>query len=181
MQIDRISIIEYVFIILFFYFCLGAHRKKAHEIVAIAGTLDPSLASEASNRQVSEGAEVLLAPGYVDGTRLDLALIRLKRPFKWRNDLVLPVCLPLLTANDPRFSQRGGGVRVNKTLDSTKTGEKKKEKDWSSPPSNNLLPVLPSILHFNFALYCASPRIPFRLQSRHIIRKTTKGHRKWFF
>ena len=116
--------------------------------MAIAGTLDPSLASEASNRQVSEGAEVLLAPGYVDGTRLDLALIRLKRPFKWRNDLVLPVCLPLLTANDPRFSQRGGGVRVNKTLDSTKTGEKKKEKDWSSPPSNNLLPVLPSILHY---------------------------------
>ena len=131
---------------IFFVFCLGAHRKKAHEIVAIAGTLDPSLASEASSRQVSEGAEVLLAPGYVDGTRLDLALIRLKRPFKWRNDLVLPVCLPLLTANDPRFSQRGGGVRVNKTLDSTKTGEKKK--------IGLLLP--PTISFRSFHLFCIS-------------------------
>ncbi len=96
-------------------------RKKAHEIVAIAGTLDPSLASEASKRQVSEGAEVLLAPGYVDGTRLDLALIRLKRPFKWHNVLVEPVCLPHLLSTD-RLAQQKPPVRVNKTLDSTKTG-----------------------------------------------------------
>lgn len=100
--------------------------------MAIAGSLDPSLDSEASNRQVSEGAEVRLAPGYVTGTRLDLALIRLKRPFEWRTNLVQPVCLPDLArpaaANIARsFLQPPTAVdaasdSVNKTLDSTKTG-----------------------------------------------------------
>ena len=62
--------------------------------MAVAGSLDPSSLSEASSRQVSEGAEVRLAPGYAEGTQLDLALIRLKRPFKWRSGFVEPVCLP---------------------------------------------------------------------------------------
>lgn len=94
------------------------YSNKAHQIVAVAGSLDPSLASEASNRQVSEGAEVRLAPGYVDGTRLDLALIRLKRPFEWRTEFVQPICLPDLQSSTARLHPR----RVNKTLDSTKTG-----------------------------------------------------------
>ncbi|EFX71176.1 hypothetical protein DAPPUDRAFT_60449, partial [Daphnia pulex] len=74
-----------------------ATAAHSHQIVAIAGSLDPSSSassSNASNRQVSEGAEVRLAPGYAQGTQLDLALIRLKRPFKWRNGIVEPVCLP---------------------------------------------------------------------------------------
>lgn len=89
--------------------------------MAIAGSLDPSLASEASNRQVSEGAEVRLAPGYVDGTRLDLALIRLKRPFKWLANLVQPVCLPDLysVGRRGRFSP-ATDRDVNKTLDSAR-------------------------------------------------------------
>lgn len=94
--------------------------------MAIAGSLDPSLASEASNRQVSEGAEVRLAPGYVDGTRLDLALIRLKRPFKWITNLVQPVCLPDLYSvgrrlRARRFSPATADRDVNKTLDSART------------------------------------------------------------
>ncbi len=81
--------------------------NKAHQIVAIAGSLDPSSVSEASNRQVSEGAEVRLAPGYAEGTQLDLALIRLKRPFKWRNGIVEPVCLPHFNVNTLQSNQTG--------------------------------------------------------------------------
>jgi hypothetical protein len=83
--------------------------NKAHQIVAIAGSLDPSRASSnASNRQVSEGAEVRLAPGYAEGTQLDLALIRLKRPFKWRNGIVEPVCLPSLNVNTRQQANQTG-------------------------------------------------------------------------
>lgn len=82
--------------------------NKAHQIVAIAGSLDPSASSNASNRQVSEGAEVRLAPGYAEGTQLDLALIRLKRPFKWRNAIVEPVCLPSLNVNTRHQSNQTG-------------------------------------------------------------------------
>lgn len=85
----------------------GIYRNKAHQIVAIAGSLDPSSLSEASNRQVSEGADVRLAPGYVEGTQLDLALIRLKRPFKWRNGFVEPVCLPSTKVNTLYSNQTG--------------------------------------------------------------------------
>ncbi|XP_046437448.1 mite allergen Der f 3-like [Daphnia pulex] len=84
--------------------CIGSN--KAHQIVAIAGSLDPSASSNASNRQVSEGAEVRLAPGYAEGTQLDLALIRLKRPFKWRNGIVEPVCLPSLNVNTRQQSNQ---------------------------------------------------------------------------
>ncbi|XP_057366832.1 mite allergen Der f 3-like [Daphnia carinata] len=100
--------------------CIGSN--KAHQIVAIAGSLDPSLASEASKRQVSEGAEVLLAPGYVDGTRLDLALIRLKRPFKWRKGFVEPVCLPDLSSSVASSHRIVANGRSSKTLHSNQTG-----------------------------------------------------------
>lgn len=103
--------------------CIGSN--KAHQIVAIAGSLDPSSALQASNRQVSEGAEVRLAPGYIEGTQLDLALIRLKRPFKWRNGFVEPVCLPHLSssvASSRHLVAAAVNARPSKTLHSNQTG-----------------------------------------------------------
>lgn len=102
------------------------YSNKAHQIVAVAGSLDPSSASEATNRQVSEGAEVRLAPGYVEGTQLDLALIRIKRPFKWRTGFIEPVCLPDLSAAPSRQPQLVSSVvkaRFNKAIDSNQTGK----------------------------------------------------------
>jgi len=91
---------------------------NANEIVAIAGSLDLLDQSEEEEseettpptlpptpppsgrrhrhryRQESLGDRVYIAPGYQGGTQLDLALIRLKRPFKWNDRTVRPVCLP---------------------------------------------------------------------------------------
>ena len=68
--------------------------------MAIAGVVDRGADGEPEpadgrmhRRQQSQRAYLQVTPGYVGGTRLDLALIRLKRPFKW-NASVQPVCLP---------------------------------------------------------------------------------------
>ena len=67
--------------------------RKPESIAVVVGSLDPSASSD-NLRQETVASGFWLYPGYPGGTVLDVALIRLKKPLKWRADSVQPACLP---------------------------------------------------------------------------------------